>query len=1378
MGLLDYHWKKIGWKRFEEMCMYLAECVWRERRFALYGREGEEQDGIDILSKNEKGDTVVCIQCKHYETMDFPTLKKIIRKFEEEAFVKTADCFVIATRAALNSRELTRFIELEKERLKENYDIIFETWDGPYIEKELSNHYTLTSNYFGIEIANMVWSGKSEMPLTYPPVPDFIERSLISLRDDDIHMHWLLGGRKLMEPVDLFTNELSKAKRYCLLADAYEGKTTLLEQLAHDLLSHPLKLKAVLLRLKEQPHRALVEILDSSHRWWRSVPLKELVIIIDGLDEVDAGRFLETVKHINELSHQFPSLAIVFSCRKLFFHHNEVQKTAKGFSYYEIYPLQQPQVDRYLTRLLQNQEKAFRRHITAYDLEHFLYHPFYLRSLVRIFKTDRRHLPKSRAATIQYFIEETFASQDFRELKSGFILKRKEKQYLLLLKKAAFAMQLRGQNILLDSEVQQLFPTDEDIELLRVGTVLTFSHDKWSFQNAIFQEYLSALVLERFDFAQIGELVCIGREIKKVKTKWIQTLVSLFSILRPNDPRKAQLLQLLRNDNIELVTLCDSQLLSPEDRLEIWQQLLHRYERKGLRPMAVHEDAIGRFFRNTTAALEDMLSTLHPDRSMHLKRIVWRILQFVDLPASYHERVLALAVHEIGKNQDSEYVRDILYTVSHYGMATRSFVEFLITQEALNGYLRYRDSVYDIILQLELGETFYDYGLQGIVVMFKTPADNFMRSEHALEQMLLSAASFESIVKLFHHIASEEWVNFRRSTYSGDDKFMVRLATLCSQLHDQEPLILFAVLRFVRALGYKHLRDDMKEIDQFFVQTGTASIAIRYFIHLPSEHLYWELGELLTEPSFDFLFDYYERGYLELGLLQILVNSYHDGDKATSARLYELYLAATGAENFRQRVQEQQTEREAYEAKKRQNDALYIQSQAYFTEGLKKFFDAHGKDSLEGDEIFVDYAETRRTRNDVDANVISSFIVHQIQNKKPVTLSHCLRAVAKQEYFDYFRMHELLHYPLLDKSEGAPLRQLLKQLYDERIVKANFVSAVKQEGGTIHISNWELLLSQVFSKYEFATDPWILMDMLCMDLEGISNFRNDHFITDHKRSLSEIILEHLTPEQQQQAADVVLQRLQNGIDVEAVMENHLALCRRLGIYEARDIIFSLLLKKRIQSYHVFIAAEIFVELGGEWSELLPVLEAFDQFDAHAYYQLVLKLKDEHPDVVVASLLRAIRDGSVSMERRMNCSQILMELGRMEGFYFFAECLRNDTLVSSGPPRRFNVQKLETHAMLEDLSGLIPALARSSTVSLLKEAKSILVDLLFAIGEKSEEDLLLVDALLKKGSESDTDLKPEKISINWYRERLLENFRDKGDSLIPLSKVGTVLAEIN
>jgi hypothetical protein len=291
--------------------------------------------------------------------------------------------------------------------------------------------------------------------------------------------------------------------------------------------------------------------------------------------------------------------------------------------------------------------------------------------------------------------------------------------------------------------------------------------------------------------------------------------------------------------------------------------------------------------------------------------------------------------------------------------------------------------------------------------------------------------------------------------------------------------------------------------------------------------------------------------------------------------------------------------------------------------------------------------------------------------------------------------------PYLDKG---------KQLYDERITKANFVTAVRQNGDNITISNWERLLSQVYNKYGFATEPQILIDMLCMDMEGIHNFKKDHFATDRKPSLSEAILQHLTPGQQQEAANTVLQRLQNGIAVELVFENHLALCRRLEIHHARDTVLSFLLNKTVRSYLIFSVVEIFIELGGDWAEVVAVLRAFDQYDVHAYFQLVSKLKKDYPDDVAASLMQAIKRETVSLELRMNYAQTLMELGNIHGFYFISKCLRAGTPIPSGPPRRFQVEKLDTEIMLHELSPLIPSLAADKESFVHKDARSILIDL--------------------------------------------------------------------
>ena len=416
--------------------------------------------------------------------------------------------------------------------------------------------------------------------------------------------------------------------------------------------------------------------------------------------------------------------------------------------------------------------------------------------------------------------------------------------------------------------------------------------------------------------------------------------------------------------------------------------------------------------------------------------------------------------------------------------------------------------------------------------------------------------------------------------------------------------------------------------------------------------------------------------------------------------------------------------------------------------------------------------------SDADSNILSSFIAHQVQNKKPVTLSHCLRVLANKDYFDYFRVCKLLNYPSLDSPDREQMWQLLKLLYNERIVKANFTTAIRYKESTIIISPWENLLSQVFKKYGFATEPVILIDMFCMDMEGLRNFKSYHYTIERKPSLSEKILEHLTPKQQEEAAKVIMRRLQKGIFVEEILENHLSLCRKLNIYQARETILSLLLNKQIRSYHTFEVAEIFVDLGGDWAQVVAVFEAFQQYDDTGYLSFVSKLKNDHPDVVIKSLTRAIEVPEVSLDRRLNYAQLLMELGDIQGFYFIVECLRKNVPLSSGPSMHFQLQNFDTTLMINKLAPIMSIFLEETYQDFhIKDPKSLLVDLLSSIAEKSEDDLLLVDALLESTLRSTSSGEKSGFNINRYQERILENFRDKGDKPLPLNEVAEMLKEI-
>lgn len=549
-------------------------------------------------------------------------------------------------------------------------------------------------------------------------------------------------------------------------------------------------------------------------------------------------------------------------------------------------------------------------------------------------------------------------------------------------------MQLRGQNILSDDEVQQLFPDDTEIELLQFGSILTFSQEKWSFQNAIFQEYLSALVLKNFSFSRIEKIICVGREIKKVRTKWIQTLVVLISILPPGGIMVSSLFDLLRNDNIELLVLCDNQMLALQDRLNILHQLLQRYQQRKLRPIVVYEDNIGHFFYNQVEAIDMMLDFIAQTAETEVKQILWRILRFVGLPMSYQNQVLALAEKEIKYAVNGLYVNDILYTIGHCQMGRQEFVEFLISKPELSRQLSYRDGVYEMIVQLNLGENFYDYGLDGIKFIMTTPARSISRSTRFLERMLLSAATVKSMTKLFDIICSEERIDFIHHSYSGDEPFMQRLAKLCKKIYEEDVLMVLSVLHFIQCLGRKHLWNDMKEIDRFFFESGTTSFAIRYLIHQPFPYIEWELGKILTEESFDFLLNCYEDGYIKLVTLREILSSVHiAGSKEVGEAFNKLYVAATGAEDVLQISLKERRTQEAYEQKKRLNDLFFIQNEGSFSKGLKNYFKAHGKESLSEEDILLEYDDVRTIWRDTDSNVLSSFIIYQFHNKKPVKLS-------------------------------------------------------------------------------------------------------------------------------------------------------------------------------------------------------------------------------------------------------------------------------------------------------------------------------------------------------------------------------------------------------
>src|SRR5690606_35626239 len=114
------------------------------------------------------------------------------------------------------------------------------------------------------------------------------------------------------------------------------------------------------------------------------------------------------------------------------------------------------------------------------------------------------------------------------------------------------SLQLGGINSFNDEDVQYLFGCEE-ILLLQNSSIITFKNDYWSFSNAMFQEHLAAQYLINLSFEQIIDVATNGNQIRKIKTKWIQTISSVFSLIDEKSPLFKLLIDFIKNDNIEII---------------------------------------------------------------------------------------------------------------------------------------------------------------------------------------------------------------------------------------------------------------------------------------------------------------------------------------------------------------------------------------------------------------------------------------------------------------------------------------------------------------------------------------------------------------------------------------------------------------------------------------------------------------------------------------------------------------------------------------------------------------------------------------------------------------------------------------------------------
>lgn len=1385
MNLTQLDWTDFDWSNFQTLSIKIAESIHPDCNFDEYLDIGQKQDGIDLVSFGRKDGSVFTIQCKRVEKLTTTDLDNIVQEFLKGDFSAKASYFTLTASADLQTKKMQSAIQKHREDLLQTHHIIFECWDRSNIETRLKNLWSVVAYYFGKLQANLFCYPQLHHSFSQniQPVTNYIPRKITSFRNNDPaeDIRWHFSGKFFLKLPDLFTADQLKSHHVCIVADAYQGKTSYLRQTTWDLKEAGLRISPLFVEVKQYNVQPLETLLNTLYGSWTTIPFKDIVLIIDGLDEVPTEKFIEMIKHINEFSKAYRPVNIVVSCRRLFYNHYDVAGKLEGFDTYELYPLDGDDIDFYLTSRLGALYNNFKETIEKTGISGILYHPFYLVNLTEEFLLPPHKIPSSKLKIIESFIDRSFSHSLDRQVSASQSVKQESYTFKKTIQRFALALQLTGANAFKDEEMQQLFSADERV-LLQHNSLVSVSSNSWSFNNALFQEHLAASMLIQLPFESIVRYCSVGNDTLKIKTKWIQTISSVLSLMEFNDDLFQKLLQFIKDDNIELIFQTESSKYSNDFKLTVLKTLIERCIKLDIRPMIVYEDSIGIFIETSTSCLDYLLDCLADKKiTERIKIVCCRIIKSSLLTDNQQKRFLNILSDELSKTINGNYAGHLVNILSALKIGDQALVEKLVAMDNLNNDHDYRNSLYELMITLELVDSFYQYGINGISALVNHNKNiSHSGSERNLQDFLLATENRINLSVLLRQANNEKWFDYAGYRSSYKKEFTQRLFEKLTVVFKKDPLIILAVAGFIKELGKRYLRDEFKEVDLFLEETGSHWLVLRLLITDIFVDNDWELGALITLESYDYVFFEYEDGDCDVQKLRNCLSGLRYKKKEEQANaFYELCLAVTEGQIENKTESSKYLQYQEAEKQKRKNDIEYIQSLESFKKGLLKYFEAYGKKSIPEDDLYVDW-ESSVTRQLADSHFIYEYFLRWMRGgNKRVALSLCLKQLGKEENFEIFRAEEIMDYPYLDEDAKKVMLPILENYYLSSLAKSDFKNCMWVEGDRFMWRTREHRIGEIFKKFQFNTLEEYLLEFIWLDNGGTRSF--EVATTNNKDSISQLVLDRLTPAGLEKLRLKVVSNIREGIKLESVFGNHLALCKKLGITEAKEDVLQFIQDTKRDTTDRMDATSIYLELGGEKEKIVALYETLNNYNDYFFLHLSSQLYKTHPNIVIRKGTEAIQSGETTEERKINIGQIIAEIGNTEAFIYLVGLVRlhkkSPHHIQSGHP----ISRIDTTVALkelEDVTYLLLDKEYDDPRSFHDSAKSIIIEWLFALAAKSEQDLMQVTSFLQAQRDKFKDSYDNAGDLNWYINRILEDFRNSEKTVKSIAETKEILSSLS
>jgi len=1098
----------------------------------------------------------------------------------------------------------------------------------------------------------------------YPKVPKYLPRKVVSTKDYSSIGFSFLRGELSQDILNVFEQH----DRIVLLSDAGVGKTTELNRIGWHFSKDDSPFTPFFVSLNRYVNENISELLEP---YWSKIPESQLLIILDGLDEIEIKNKNDAIRRIESFSEQYPSSKIIVSCRTNFYETEKKHEsgTLSGFTSYVLLDLDETQVEEYIQTQIRRQTTIFKETIYKNQLQVFLRIPFYLVRLVELFKAKPRQLPESKAEIFEQLLNARI-KLDVEHFRTTIELDENRKTIIETLERLALGMEILGRNYITNDEYQKLVFEKSMQTLIKHCTVWKKSEGDtvtWQFEHNNFQEYLAARVLSRKSFEIIKDFISFKPDYRKLIPSWTNTFSFLLSISDDRD-----LFRWILENEPELAVKLEPDRIENSIRIRIFKEIFEKYKAKQI--WIPHDkfrySELARF--GEFKEIIDFLLT-EAETAIHYTTVcnAIELLGYLEIPFDRKQRISQLLVRyalEGGENEKREIVQNrALVTLASLRLNSQEVISQIVPvlRSSNSDWVRY--GLYYFLYNSDYLDENIEVFLEGIEYVRFHPSvgstETRLGDEHwHLKTGLEKAKSPDAVTKIFNY--------FREQPRDLDDAFFEKtisvIADNAASAYFKEPLLFDLALDLFKVLVDEYLEKEAKEFICFFDKTNTRLQAFQKVFALRSEgeHALVILATLADPECIEFFI----QQYVEQKITDKDIWAFQNYLGWKNHDLYLSFNELVNEKSGNKFVLPPKRDFDKERKQRRQRDISLLFDKHAFLNELKLIFETEKKQTFTSKELL------NVTTHRWDNPYFSDLVIHtlrRIAKNQTISLNTATQVVESWNW-DWFCISKMYEYLRNDKKLTISEEQkdwIIKWCYSN-LNKVSFGTALVTEPDGKFSASWLAIYLWFFlRKLDLAYPTGVLLDMLSFDWVEENQMLGIEYLEERLKKVD------ITAR--------ILENLEKSIQNNDVLKNHIDYCKRNDVKEGLQFALHEITNTDRDIQVRSVALDTVCEISETLSDLEQILPKItDDFKWNVVEQLVKR----NSKYCHKFLLEIFAGGNE--QEQMKAAKYLISLQNMEGLKYYVEWIKRNKRVPEGP---FDKSPIPSLQVLEALPFLIELL---------------------------------------------------------------------------------------